>query len=205
MSRSIEELEAEITRLKQENRATKTKAVEVARKAAKKHNWCHVIDEVLEEAGLVGEMVEREVEMLVPVTIRCRVSAEQIEDDDGWACLARQAKVSGIIWELTGDGVRPLRGNNQPAAGDYEAEDIEIIDVREIPPPPPRVEGTPPAGCRVAFVSIEGRVRHYFREDAGYQDTALCGATSYFSRAVERSSRDSGRICKKCEERAANL
>lgn len=79
-----------------EANALASKVVEVARKAAKKHSWCAVVDEVLKEAGLGAYMnTVKKVRLVTEVTVNSK-PGENLTDEQAIA-LAKSKAASGQV------------------------------------------------------------------------------------------------------------
>jgi hypothetical protein len=192
-------------------RDLKTKVVTVAKREAKTHNWCSVVDRALVEVGLGPQWETVAVEMTVPLSMNLDVDKNIYENlDPEWVQTTLQTALDSLPRQGVEGGVR-FRGSQKVQVGTPEITKFEKAEQQA-----PVVLGThdvvPPPGYEARYTSHEGRVLHYVqvrneRATANYnrlQRSALCNgsnATSYYW--SETSNRAEGRVCAECQRRAA--
>jgi len=183
----------------------KTKVEVIAKKYAKEHNWCEVVDRALAEIGIEPTGLRAMVD--VQVTVQMPISLDSITDLVGKTpeeintTIAEKMVQDGFVLVPAhqSHGIRYLSTHDR-----LNADRFKVVDVNELSNNI-TVNGIP-MGYAPMFTSDEGRVSHYVLRselENRYGTSALCGANVY--RWRERSDRDEGRTCAKCQQRARNL
>ena len=183
----------------------KTKVEVIAKKYAKEHNWCEVVDRALAEIGIEPTGLRAMVD--VQVTVQMPISLDSITDLVGKTpeeintTIAEKMVQDGFVLVPAhqSHGIRYLSTHDR-----LNADRFKVTDVNELTGSS-TINGVP-MGYVAVFTSDEGRVSHYVLQsgmESRYGSSALCGASVY--RWREHSSRDEGRVCAKCRQRAQNL
>jgi hypothetical protein len=185
MSRT-EELEAEVARLKQEQRELREKVITTARKYAKDHGLCSVVDQAIEEAGLGPAWKHIELKMTVPTTIKLSVDGDLIEglsEDEMKSYVAEKiapslltmvdvTKTDGLVREKLAYGGGGRAGRYAIPEPIVELGDIVVESTQtiELPEPPP---SEAPPGWFAAYTSADGRVKHFFSESMANREDLM--------------------------------
>jgi hypothetical protein len=179
----------------------------IAKRYAKQHRWCEVVDQALAEIGIEPTGIRATVD--VQVTVQMPVSLESITDLVGKtpeeineAIAAKMVRDQFVLVPARQEhGVRYLSTHDR-----IRPEQLTVVDINELEGAP-QINGVP-MGHRRGFTSNEGRVVH-FVSDAYWRETswhsrALCGAQPSYQWS-ETSERDENRTCAKCLDRATRL
>lgn len=179
----------------------KRTVVVAARKMAKRHGLCSVVDDTLEGIGLDPKLPEKstqkvEVQLTIPVT------AVLDMDIHGLAGLTPQQQNAKVAEAIT--ATVTLKSN---VTGDkrVSANSVTVLDLNEPPAPVPG-ERVVPAGYVGRFIGEDGRVMHLVDPNAfttdwrgnGQWAYAMCSG-AYVNNEQETSRRDEGRMCANCE------
>lgn len=197
--------EERVLQLEKELRDLKAGVVKIARREAKTHNWCSVVDRALEEMGLGPKWQTVTVEATVPLSITLDIDtnlANTIDPESIQQALQRQ--LSSLPREGEGLSAARFRRGHGVTVGVPTVTQTSVV-VAPAPSPGDRVA---PGGYLIGFTSVEGRVAHYVpesymrRTDRWTRGSAICGAEPN-GRWQESSARDTGGVCARCEERSA--
>jgi hypothetical protein len=179
--------------------ALKKKVEAVAKRYAKRHNWCSVVDVALEEMGVHDKPVRMqvEVEYVVPIKARLEIDPTQFA---GKTEEEQHALMASLLRGSTSTYFREdTRQITTPEFGEVTVSSLNEYVI------PPMVIGdyTVPEGILARYTSREGRVAHLLRPNAGHNTryaAALCGTSSYHW--TENSARSENRVCANCQKQA---
>jgi len=187
-----------------EVREFKTKVETIAKRYAKQHNLCSVVDKALAEMGVgkPADPINVTVEVMVPVTMVIEMDkgdfAGKTPEEEAQIVAAHLSKTGNLI--VDSNITRPRRAPRMTKG------DLDVRDVSEWTPEPTQVGTTVvPSGYEPRFTSDQGRVSHLLtvfqaeEQRRGRYAAAACGASSYYW--TSHSYRDEGRVCQKCMDR----
>lgn len=183
--------------------ALKAQVEQTARKYAREHNWCSVVNQALKEMGIEpSETINITVEGMVPFALDVAVPKAifaGLSEDEEMTAAAKLLDEGSITYHPPG-GVRRVPGTTAKG-GSMLVASVEMYAGK--------VDDDLPEGYAKVFTSSEGRVAHILdhgessRRRDGRWAVALCRAESYSW--AETSARDEGRTCARCSERLAQL
>ena len=203
---TIEELQAELAR----EREQMANLLRVARREAEAHSLCHVMDNIVAEAGVNVQGSRQQVTFTAQVTLSGYIRPELQQH-------MNEANVRNAIKSLFRVSLNPemsrhyLRshhlaygGNQEPMEGqDYDLN-IEVVSVDSIGDPTVAVENTQQEWIRVA-TSATSRVYHYTSPVQHRNDDyrrLLCTDTG-FGRQDWYSPNRQNRLCLRCSDAIA--
>lgn len=167
-----------------------------AKKMAKRHGLCDVVDKTLEALDVppyVPEMRAVDVEVTFKGTMSVKVDVNQMA---GMTPEDEKKYLENLVKD------KPVKNLTVKVKDAKFGEDFSVKNI--------------PEGYVALFASNEGRVRHIFdgavaqaRSGEASSSYSLCGSNigwyNYVSHLVEESPRDEGRICARCTAKAENL
>lgn len=179
---------------------------EVANKYTERHGWCDVVNQALREIGVEPEGIRAVVD--VEIKVQMPVSIADIKDLMGKTPEEQNAIIASkliadrfvTVPSTQSHGVRYLSTHDV-----IKPDQLKVVDVNQMAADT-LVNGVP-AGYVAVFTSDDGRVRHFIQSawagERTFSRYGLCGVQIPYPKTT--STRDQGRNCVKCTERARNL
>lgn len=206
------DLESELAQVRadhaKEMRDLKVRVIDTARKYAKNHGLCDVVERALDEAGIDLEYKRVQIEMTVPVVIVAEIDATLIEsatDEEKAQIILENIKLQPAPEQRGRLQTSLLRNARFVSMGDVKGA---VVSVGEV------ASGTsiydynnPPPRYLCMYMGWDGRVAHFIR--SGHSEYALCGIwhtnwRDYTGSTQKKNDDGSVAVCKKCLKRSEN-
>lgn len=178
---TVEDLQTEIQELRRKMRDQRLSTVTVARRYAKAHNLCGVVDNALQEAGLLGRTTRKDIHIKLDAIVTIEVDEEAYADIDQEALieeLQTKVKPTNLTWDLGNltAASSVAYGSTASVPPRTRFGDVEVLSIESAQTNQGTWNFAPLGGTRFLYTSEEGRRAHMVPERGRSYSAAICGA-----------------------------